>query len=194
MDDRINQVLKNQVALAKKLDALDAKLDLFLAAGSQQVSAGTVSAGTGGTVSAGTVAQVRDTGVELPEDWPYPKLTAEICTAIINSTGIAAAAEKLDMERADLDNIVRCLPHLYGERWSVALKRALANEPIVDPFTYPPTLTKFTPKRVRELIKKDGATAFAKSRGLNLKVVKRYSEKSAKWWDANCPSLEEGIK
>lgn len=79
------------------------------------------------------------TSTSLPEYWQYPTITQEIVDAVVSSTGVKAAAAKLDMPEKSLSRLLKesGVPHLYGEKWAFALKRAISGEEAVDTFTYP---------------------------------------------------------
>jgi len=77
--------------------------------------------------------------LKLPADWAYPTVTEEIVNAVLSSVGLKEAAASLGMTDKKLTELLQTsgVPHLFGEKWSVALKRALNNEPIEDKFEYP---------------------------------------------------------
>lgn len=75
----------------------------------------------------------------LPPEWKYPTITQEIVDAVLSHPGVAGAAASIEMPEADLKKALAesGIPHLYGEKWSVALKRAITGSEVVDNFTYP---------------------------------------------------------
>ena len=75
----------------------------------------------------------------LPEDWQYSTITQEVVDAVVSSTGVKSAAEKLDIPEKHLSKLLKesGVPHFYGEKWAVALKRAISGQEAVDTFTYP---------------------------------------------------------
>lgn len=76
---------------------------------------------------------------KLPADWKYPTVTQEIVDAVLNSVGLKDAAASLGLTDKKLTELLQKsgVPHLFGEKWSIALKRAINNEPIEDKFEYP---------------------------------------------------------
>lgn len=91
------------------------------------------------TVAGSQRGQKPSSSKSLPEGWQYPTITEEIATAVISSNGLKAAAEKLDTNPKDLTNLLNesGVPHLYGEKWAIALKRAVAGKEPIDTFIYP---------------------------------------------------------
>ena len=77
--------------------------------------------------------------IPLPENWDYPKITQNIVDAVCSKPGIRDAAAALSMTEKELSEILKSsgITHLYGEKWSVALKRAIAGELPEDSYTYP---------------------------------------------------------
>lgn len=75
----------------------------------------------------------------LPQDWKYSTVTALIVNAVLTSKGTKEAAASLSMTHAELQKILKDsgIPHMYGEKWSTAIKRALSGETAEDNFTYP---------------------------------------------------------
>lgn len=76
---------------------------------------------------------------KLPADWAYPMVTQAVADAVLNSVGIKEAAASLGMTDKKLTELLQKsgIPHLFGEKWSFALKRALNNQPVEDNFEYP---------------------------------------------------------
>lgn len=69
----------------------------------------------------------------------YPGITQEIVNAVLSNPGLKGAATALNTTEKKLNLLLResGIPHLYGEKWSVALKRAIAENPVEDTYTYP---------------------------------------------------------
>ena len=75
----------------------------------------------------------------LPPEWKSETITQEIVDAVLSHPGVAGAAASIGMPETELKKALAesGIPHLYGEKWSVALKRAISGEEVVDNFTYP---------------------------------------------------------
>lgn len=122
MDDISNAQLMNAIKhLTRKVEALQEEIAALK--GTKPVQSKKATAGSH----------------KLPADWTYPTVTEEIVNAVLNSVGLKEAAASLGMTDKKLTELLQTsgVPHLFGEKWSVALKRALNNEPIEDKFEYP---------------------------------------------------------
>lgn len=60
----------------------------------------------------------------------------ETLSTVASSRSLQEAAEKLEMEVANLESILGDIPRLYGEKWSVAAARHLRGDSVVDSFDY----------------------------------------------------------
>lgn len=65
--------------------------------------------------------------LELPEEWNYPTITAEIARAVVSNNGLQAAANSLDMDKKELELLLKLsgIVHTYNEKWRVTMRRAL---------------------------------------------------------------------
>jgi len=100
--------------------------------------------------------------VQLPESWAYPSVTSSIVNAVLANPGLKDAAAQLGMKESDLK---KCLEtsgifHMYGEKWSVAIKRAIAGEPAEDTFEYPEKWFE-NKEKFREYVEEHGVSKAA---------------------------------
>lgn len=109
----------------------------------------------------------------------FPTLTKEILDAVCDSTGMKAAAIKLDMTTTQLEKILIAsgVPHLYGEKWSVSLKRVRDKLPLVDNFTYPKELYEKKERMLKWWKEKKSFKHMAEQLELPQSVVGRFLQK-----------------
>ena len=81
----------------------------------------------------------KSSSVRVPADWKYSTVTQEIVDAVLANPGLRSAAESLGMHEKNLSTLLKesGVPHLFGEKWSVALKRAISGSEVEDKFSYP---------------------------------------------------------
>lgn len=119
MDNITNAQLMNAIKLlTRKVEALEEQV-----AGLQR----------------GRKPSAKKPSITLPSEWKYPTITQEIVDAVLSSPGLRGAAEAVEIPEKELTALLKesGVPHLFGEKWSVAIKRAISEEEVVDKFTYP---------------------------------------------------------
>jgi hypothetical protein len=152
MDDITNAQLMNAIKLlTQKVEALEEAV-----AGSQR----------------GRKPSVSPT---LPSEWKYDTITQEIVNAVLSFPGIREAADTLQIPEKELSALLKesGIPHLYGERWSVAIKRAISGEETVDKFTYPEKWFE-KKEKIKAHAEKYGLKETAKKLDCNFTIVGRF--------------------
>lgn len=111
----------------------------------------------------------------LPSEWKYPTITQEIVNAVLSSPGLRGAAEAVEIPEKELTALLKesGIPHLFGEKWSVAIKRAISEEEVVDKFTYPEEWFE-KKERIKAHSEKYGLKETAKKLDCNFNVVGRF--------------------
>lgn len=111
----------------------------------------------------------------LPSEWKYNTITQEIVNAVLSSPGLRSAAEAVEIPEKELTALLKesGIPHLFGEKWSVAIKRAISGEEVVDKFTYPEEWFE-KKERIKAHSEKYGLKETAKKLDCNFSVVGRF--------------------
>jgi hypothetical protein len=112
----------------------------------------------------------------LPHFWSFPGVSKVVVLAVLQNTGVGTAADELNLLSDDLYKILHNsgIQHFHGEKWTLALRRALNQEDAVDAFVYPEEWKKKGNDFIRQL--KGGAkiSDLAKTEGTRTQLLARF--------------------
>lgn len=112
----------------------------------------------------------------LPEDWKYKTITIEMANAVASSRSVQEAADKLEMKKGYLELLLKNskIRHLYGEKWSLSMQRALNGSEVVDDFKYPEDWKKRGMDFVKRLREGTSIKSIADAEKVPTKVLARF--------------------